>query len=168
MEFHDNYPQYELMAHHSEEEGKKKRRKLWNVFWIMLGVTIVELIIGFKASEWHLLNEDRTSSSTLKVIFIGLTIVKAFYIVMSFMHLGDEKKWLKYSVLVPYIVFILYLVYIIVAESTYSKDNKEKMDELIVKQKIELNEAAKHGGHGAPASHDAHSEGEKPAEEAQH
>ena len=78
MEFHDNYPQYELMAHHSEEEGKKKRRKLWNVFWIMLGITIVELIIGFKAAEWNLLNEDRTSSVVLKTLFIGLTLLKAF------------------------------------------------------------------------------------------
>jgi cytochrome c oxidase subunit 4 len=47
MEFHDNYPQYELMSHHTEEEGKKKRRKLWNVFWIMLCITIVELVVGF-------------------------------------------------------------------------------------------------------------------------
>jgi len=169
MEFHDNYPQYELMAHHSEEEGKKKRRKLWNVFWIMLGVTIVELIIGFKAAEWHLLNEDRTSSVVLKTIFIGLTIVKAFYIVMSFMHLGDEKKWLKYCVLVPYIVFILYLVYIIVGESTYSMVHKEKMDPLIVKQKIELNEAAKSGhGHDAGASHEEHKTEEGHSEEHAH
>ena len=70
-EFHDDYPQYELMAHHSEEEGKIKRRKLWNVFWIMLSVTIVELIIGFQASAWGLLNEDITSGLSLKFIFIG-------------------------------------------------------------------------------------------------
>ncbi len=170
MEFHDNYPQYELMAHHSEEEGKKKRRKLWNVFWIMLGITIVELIIGFKAAEWNLLNEDRTSSVVLKTLFIGLTLLKAFYIVMSFMHLGDEKKWMKYCVLVPYTVFILYLVYIIVGESTYSKEHKERMDPLIVNQKNELNEAAKSGHHAAPAgAHETHEEGdEKHAEEAHH
>lgn len=161
-EFHDNYPQYEFMAHHSEEEGKIKRRKLWNVFWIMLIVTIVELIIGFQAKEWGLLNEDRTSSVTLKFIFIGLTLLKAFYIVMSFMHLGDEKKSLKYAILAPYMIFILYLVYIVVAEANYSLGHKEKMDELIVKQKIELNEAAKSGhGHDAGATH----EGEEKHEE---
>lgn len=153
-EFHDDYPQYELMAHHSEEEGKKKRRKLWNVFWIMLAVTIVELIIGFKAKEWGLLNEDRTSSVTLKFIFITLTLLKAFYIVYSFMHLGDEKKGMKYSIIAPYVVFILYLIYICVAEANYCKVHKEKMDELIVKQKVELNEHAAHGGghEAAPAS----------------
>jgi cytochrome c oxidase subunit IV len=147
-EFHDDYPQYELMAQHSEEEGKKARRKLWNVFWIMLAVTIVELIIGFQASEWGLLNDDRTSSVTLKIIFIGLTILKAFYIVFSFMHLGHERKWLKWSILAPYMIFIIYLVFIIVGEANYSLAHKEKMDELIVKQKNDLNEAAKSGGHG--------------------
>ncbi len=146
-EFHDDYPQYEFMAHHSEEEGKKKRRKLWNVFWIMLIVTIVELIIGSKAMQMGLLNEDRTSTVLLKFIFIGLTIGKAFFIVFSFMHLGDEKKALKYTILTPYTIFILYLVYIIVGEANYSKIHKEKMDGLIVKQKIELNEKAKSGHH---------------------
>jgi cytochrome c oxidase subunit IV len=146
-EFHDDYPQYELMAHHSEEEGKKKRRKLWNVFWIMLIVTIVELIIGSYASKMGLLNEDRTSSVTLKVIFIGLTILKAFFIVFSFMHLGDEKKAMKYSIIAPYTIFILYLVYISIAEANYCLVHKEKMDELIVTQKNDLNEAAKNGHH---------------------
>lgn len=146
-EFHDDYPQYEFMAHHSEEEGKIKRRKLWNVFWIMLAVTIIELAIGFKAASLGLLNDDRTSSVILKFIFISLTILKAYFIVLSFMHLGDEKKSMKYSVLAPYTLFILYLVYIIVGEANYSKVHKAKMDELIVKQKIHLNEMAKSGHH---------------------
>lgn len=162
-EFHDDYPQYELMAHHSEEEGKIKRKKLWNVFWIMLGVTIVELIIGSYASDWHLLNDDRTSKLSLKIIFIGLTIAKAYYIVYRFMHLGDEKKMLKYSIIIPYTVFILYLVFISLTEAVYSGGYKEKMDELIVKQKIELNEAAASGhhdgGHGASHEENNHEKG---------
>lgn len=153
-EFHDDYPQYELMAHHSEEEGKVKRKKLWTVFWIMLGVTILELIIGSYAKEMSLLNPDRTSTGILKFIFIGLTIGKAYFIVFSFMHLGDEKKAFKYSVLAPYIMFILYLIYIIIAEAIYCGIHKEKMDDLIVKQKIELNNAAASGHHEAGAKHD--------------
>jgi|ERR1043165_8827644 cytochrome c oxidase subunit IV len=174
-EFHDDYPQYEFMAHHSEEDGKKKRRKLWNVFWIMLAVTIVELIIGFKASSLGLLNDDRTSSITLKVIFIGLTILKAFFIVMSFMHLGDEKKSLKKAILWPYTVFILYLVWICVEEANYCRVHKHEMDNIIVQQKIRLNEEAKSGHHSDGGHHEAapgaehHEEGAaKPAEEAHH
>lgn len=167
-EFHDDYPQYEFMAHHSEEEGKKKRRKLWNVFWIMLVVTIVELIIGFKAGEWGLLDAvDRTSTVTLKVIFIGLTIGKAYFIVMSFMHLGDERKAFKYFVLAPYMIFILYLVYISVAEANYVREHKDKMDQLIVIQKDSLNKAAISGhGHDEGGHHEGeHKEEAKPAEE---
>ena len=174
-EFHDDYPQYELMAHHSEEEGKIKRRKLWNVFWIMLSVTIVELIIGFQASAWGLLNEDRTSGLSLKFIFIGLTIGKAFFIVFSFMHLGDEKKAMKWTVLAPYTLFILYLVWISVTEANYGRINKHEMDNVVVQQKIHLNEAAKSGhheaaGHGeaTDASKAAHEETAKPAEDAHH
>lgn len=146
-EFHDDYPQYELMAHHSEEEGKIKRRKLWNVFWIMLAITIIELIIGTYADKWGLLQDDRTSTFILKVIFIGLTIGKAYFIVYNFMHLGDEIKMMKYSVVVPYTIFIIYLFYIIVGEANYSLLHKEKMDPLIIKQKMELNEQAKSGHH---------------------
>jgi cytochrome c oxidase subunit 4 len=145
-EFHDDYPQYEFMAHHSEEEGVKKRRTLWNVFFIMLAITIIELIIGLKAHSMGLLDPvNRTSSVPLKFIFIGLTLLKAYYIVFKFMHLGDEKKWMKYTIIGPYTVFIVYLICIIVGEANYSKEHKAKMDDLIVKQKIELNERANSG-----------------------
>jgi cytochrome c oxidase subunit 4 len=153
-EFHDDYPQYEFMAHHSEEEGKVKRKQLWNVFWIMLTVTIVELVIGSYAKQLHLLEPDRTSSVLLKFIFIGLTIGKAFFIVFSFMHLGHEKKALKYSILAPYLVFITYLIYIVLSEAIYCGEHKEKMDPLIVKQKIELNAAAAAGHHEGAEKHE--------------
>jgi cytochrome c oxidase subunit IV len=48
-----------------------------------------------------------------------MTLVKAGYIVLSFMHLGDEKKALKYVILVPYIIFIVYLIFILLTESNY-------------------------------------------------
>ncbi len=147
MEFQDNYPQYELMAHHSEEEGKLIRRKLWNVFWIMLGVTIVELIIGSFALKMGLLDEERHSSFLLKVIFIGLTIAKAFFIIFSFMHLGGEKKSLRYSIIGPYMIFVLYLVFIAITEANYSRGHKQKMDDLIIIQKENLNKAALSGKH---------------------
>jgi cytochrome c oxidase subunit IV len=36
---------------------------------------------------------------------------------MVFMHLGDEKKSLRYVILVPYILFILYLIFIALWEA---------------------------------------------------
>lgn len=123
---HDNQPQYEYMSHHSEEAGVAKRKKLWLVFWIMLGITIVELIVGFQAEAWHL------SKFFLKVFFIGLTILKAYYIIFAFMHLGDENKLFKYTIIVPFSMFIIYLIYIVAAEGSYSFDFRYLMDSNVV------------------------------------
>src|ERR1043166_9725685 len=96
MEFHDNYPPYEVMSNHDEEHGRKARRVLWNVFWIMLFVTIFELIVGFMAPS-----KGWTGHLWLKILFITLTVVKAAAIVLYFMHLGGEVKALKYTILLP-------------------------------------------------------------------
>ena len=164
-EFHDDYPQYELMAHHSEEEGKAARKGLVQVFLIMLAVTIVELVIGFMASQWGLLNEDRTSSVTLKFIFIILTLLKAWFIVYKFMHLSHERKFMKYSVIVPYTIFIVYLIFIIVGEANYSLIHKDKMDQIIVDQKAKANKDAKEGHHEGGEHHEGgHEEGHEGGE----
>ncbi|MBT6030631.1 MAG: cytochrome C oxidase subunit IV family protein, partial [Crocinitomicaceae bacterium] len=55
----------------------------------------------------------------IKLFYIILTIVKAAYIVLVFMHLGDEKKNFKWMILGPYILFILYLLFICITESSY-------------------------------------------------
>jgi len=118
-EFHDTYPDYERMAHHDEAAGKKIRRTLWNVFWLLLGVTIFEVIVGLYASGWGL------SKTILKVTFISLTIVKAAYIVMVFMHLKDESKWTKWVILTPYTFFILYLFFMMtVVEGNYALEHR--------------------------------------------
>ena len=55
----------------------------------------------------------------VKIGFIVLTVVKAAYIVLVFMHLGDERKNFKWVILGPYILFIIYLIFICLAESSY-------------------------------------------------
>ena len=141
MEFNDNYPSYETMYQHTEEEGKPKRKKLWRVFWIMLAITLVELFVGFNATKWGL-----TGGGFLKWFFILLTIAKAGFIVLEFMHLGHEpSKFFRYTVLLPYSIFILYLIFIILVEGTYCgyTENKPKLNPIFMDQKIENN--AKHG-----------------------
>lgn len=151
MEFHDNYPQYELMAHHNEEEGKKARRKLWNVFWIMLAITIVELIIGFLAP-----GKGWSGTTWLKVLFISLTLAKAGYIVMAFMHLGHEAKFFKYAILIPYTIFMTYTIFICLNEGTFSSrpENHTKLDPIFAKQQEDLKVGGHHsGGHENSAEH---------------
>jgi cytochrome c oxidase subunit IV len=109
----DDIIEYSLDTHHSEEEGAKKRKKIWLVFWILLIVTIVEVSLGLAYSR------DPGMKTFLFVTFITLTIVKAYYIVMSYMHLGDEVKMFRYTVLGPFIFFILYLIFIALVEATY-------------------------------------------------
>ncbi|MGP8217807.1 MAG: cytochrome C oxidase subunit IV family protein [Bacteroidia bacterium] len=112
FEEYRGYPNYEKAAIHDEAHGKAVRKKLWMVFWIMLVITIGELIIGsqFSFSE---INKEYT--------FIFLTLIKAFFIVWVFMHMGDEKQALKYVVIAPYTLFIFYLAFMVITEGVYSK-----------------------------------------------
>ncbi|MES2762488.1 MAG: cytochrome C oxidase subunit IV family protein [Bacteroidota bacterium] len=161
-EFHDDYPSYEHMAHHSEEEGKGKRKTLWRVFWYMLAITIFELVIGSMAPA-----QGWSGTFGLKVLFIGLTIVKAGFIVMAFMHLGHEVTFMKWAILAPYIIFISYGIFIILDEGVYSGDpqNRTTVDPILIKQQQDLK--AGHGHHAAAS--DAHGEGHaEHAEEAHH
>lgn len=112
----DDVIEYSLDAHHSEEEGKKIRRKIWIVTAILSLITIVEVGVGVIMPRNSVGIESGTWMA-IKVFYIVLTIVKAAYIVLVFMHLGDERKSLKYIILVPYIVFIIYLIFIGLTEA---------------------------------------------------
>ena len=105
---------YALNAHHSEEEGKKIRKKIWQVTLILTVITMVEVGLGIIASGW-----DGWKWEMVKWSFIIMTIFKAGYIVMVFMHLGDERKNLRYVILVPYAIFIAYLIFICLVEADY-------------------------------------------------
>jgi cytochrome c oxidase subunit IV len=118
MEFNDFQAPYETMAHHDEGTGKKIRRKLWNVFWLLLAITIGEVLIGLYLQE-------AIGPLGLKIIFIGLTLFKAFYIVYTFMHLGEEARWTKWIIIAPFTAFILYFIVMLVAgEGGYNQHNR--------------------------------------------
>jgi cytochrome c oxidase subunit IV len=107
----DDVIEYSLDTHHSEEQGKKIRRKIWLVTAILTVITIVEVAIGIYVKQWS------SMWQAVKWGFIIMTIVKASYIVLTFMHLGDERKVLKYFILIPYILFIIYLIFIALTEA---------------------------------------------------
>lgn len=109
MERDDIY-EYSLDTHHSEEEGKKIRRKIWVVTAILTVITAIEVALG------GIVKQDSDSWWIVKLLFIGLTVLKAGYIVLTFMHLGDERKVLRYVILVPYFIFIIYLIFIALTE----------------------------------------------------
>lgn len=110
----DDVIEYSLDAHHGEEEGRKMRRTIWRVTLLLAVVTAVEVTLGaywrhILPGSWHL----------VKWTFVVLTLVKATYIVMTFMHLGDERRNIRAIILLPYALFILYLIFIALWEGNY-------------------------------------------------
>lgn len=111
----DDIIEYSLDAHHSEEEGRKIRRKIWMVTLFLAVVTTVEVTLGAYWKHWF----EPTAWTTVKWTYVVLTLVKATYIVMTFMHLGDERRNLRGLILLPYGLFICYLIFIAIWESNY-------------------------------------------------
>ena len=110
--------EYSLSANHDDEHGKALRKKIWKVTIILTAITIVEVVTGGSIKQFY----DGVPNESWWMIkwgFIFLTMIKAGYIVLSFMHLGDERKNFRYMVLGPYILFILYLIFHLFTEATY-------------------------------------------------
>lgn len=80
---------------------KKKVRHILKVMGYLALITTGEFIIAFTApEEWHHIKV---------VVFILMTLWKAYYIVSEFMHLGHEKKSLKLSIVLPMILVVFFI-----------------------------------------------------------
>jgi cytochrome c oxidase subunit 4 len=112
-------------AHHEDHGGTKE---IWKTFWILLGLTIVELVFGY----WMIGIESHGLRLTIKGIIIILMLAKAFYIVAYFMHLKAEIRNLIMTIIVP----LLLLIWAIIAflydgnayrsnRNTYDKNHRE-------------------------------------------
>ena len=78
----------------------------------------VEVLLGiFKPS--FMLSNYLLGVTLLNMTFIILTIVKAYYIVAVFMHLGHEKKSLQISIVAPMWLLIPYLLFILLSEASF-------------------------------------------------
>ncbi|MCT4560205.1 MAG: cytochrome C oxidase subunit IV family protein [Crocinitomicaceae bacterium] len=112
----DDIIEYSLDGHHNEEQGKAFRKKIWFVTALLTAITIVEVALG------AMIKQSSDMWPIVKWSFIAMTIVKAGYIVLVFMHLGDERKSFKWVILAPYIAFICYLIFIAITESLHVND----------------------------------------------
>lgn len=91
---------------------------IWKVFIILSVITIVEVVFGIFKPDFLFLTQFM-GTSLLNSLFLILTLVKAYYIVWYFMHLGDEKKNFKYSIVLPLIILIPYLATLLIIEGGY-------------------------------------------------
>jgi cytochrome c oxidase subunit 4 len=108
----DDIIEYSLDGHHDETAGKKIRKKIVFVTILLTAITAVEVACGM------LIKQTSDYWTLTKWFFIVLTLVKAGYIVLVFMHLGEERKAMKYVILIPYFVFMFYFIFIMLTEGS--------------------------------------------------
>ena len=92
---------------HPEHTGGTKR--IWKIFWVLSGLTIIELALGYFLYAQH-----GELSYTLvlgtKIVIGILTLAKAYYIVSVFMHLGDEVRNFIMTIVVPLVLFVWFII----------------------------------------------------------
>lgn len=98
--------------HASEHEGMSKK-KIWQVFFYLLGITAIEFFIAL-----YMIPQGLMGHGMGNFFYIALTLVKAFYIVAYFMHLKFEKFALKTGITVS-LVFIIYFIVLMLIEGSY-------------------------------------------------
>lgn len=90
-----------------QPRDEEKVKKIWKTAGILLAITVVEFIMAFTMDRGLI----------LYFLFIALTIWKAKYIMMEFMHLGEEAKPLFLSIIVP-LIFLVWLVIALMKEGS--------------------------------------------------
>ena len=102
------YTHPDIHTHHDEAAGVTTRKKIWQVFWILFILTAIEFVIAFTVPRGAFRN----------ITYTLMTLVKAFYIVGTFMHLKDEVKSLIMTILIP-LTFVLWLILALLIEGGF-------------------------------------------------
>ena len=95
-----------IMQHHTDvnsPESKSQVKRIWKIFWILLAITVIEVMMGMFFSH-------SMPKALVNFFFLALTVLKAGYIVAVFMHLGDEVKSFIITVLVPLVLFVWFII----------------------------------------------------------
>jgi len=110
-------------AIHAEHDSHGGTKEIWRTFWILLGLTIVELALGYMmiGVEGHGLR------LTIKGAIIILMLAKAFYIVAYFMHLKGEIRNLVMTILVP-LGLLIWAIIAFLYEGNAYKSNRNTYD----------------------------------------
>ncbi len=116
---------------------KSNTQKIWGVLAFLTLVTAVEVGLGIVKPEFlmspflskfeggwfatflNIILAPFISMKALNLIFIVLTLVKAYYIAWDFMHLRDEKSGLRRVIVWTPVFLIAYLSFILLVEADY-------------------------------------------------
>jgi caa(3)-type oxidase subunit IV len=83
-------------------------KRIWVPFFILFALTALEFLIAFTMPH----------GMARALIFLALTVVKAYYIVAFFMHLKFEKLTLALAIILP-VAFVVYLIVLLMLEGGY-------------------------------------------------
>lgn len=96
-------------AHGHEEHAGLDKKRIWQVFGILLLITVIEFIIALaimpRYPDFH---------HTGNFVYIALTLLKAYYIVAYFMHLKYEKVGLQLSLTLSFILIVYFIVLMLI------------------------------------------------------
>tara|TARA_Y200000002_G_scaffold372597_1_gene370585 strand:+ start:294 stop:737 length:444 start_codon:yes stop_codon:yes gene_type:complete len=116
---------------------KSNTQKIWGVLLLLSIITAIEVVLGiykpevlmapsvapfdggFVATLLNIILSPFIYTKSLNLIFIVLTIVKAYYITWDFMHMRDETKSLRRLVVWTAVFLICYLIFILLQEGGY-------------------------------------------------
>ncbi|HHC80959.1 MAG TPA: cytochrome C oxidase subunit IV [Flavobacteriia bacterium] len=94
---------------------------IWKVFGILSLITIVEVFLGIHKPDSLYLTHF-LGTSILNIIFLVLTLVKAYGIAWYFMHLKQEKAGLRRAIVWTAVFLICYLATLVLIEGNYLGD----------------------------------------------
>jgi cytochrome c oxidase subunit IV len=104
-----------ISSEHSHAHGHNEGTgRIWKIFRLLSFLTIIELAIGiflyFKSVNGGGPGLSDSLVLTAKIIIGILTLLKAYYIVSVFMHLGDEVKNMIMTITVPLVLFVWFII----------------------------------------------------------
>ena len=104
MSQHTISPEITHGSDNSEGTGR-----IWKIFWVLSFLTLIELALGYFL---YFKGADMAHFAVLgTIIVIGvLTLLKAYYIVSVFMHLGDEVRNMIMTICVPLVLFVWFII----------------------------------------------------------
>ena len=101
-------------SHGHAPEAHFDTKPIWRTFWILLGITAVELILA----TIHL-KTGFPPKYVLNGIYLILTCAKAFYIIAEFMHLRHELKNLIMTIGITSLLFVWFIISFLYEGNSY-------------------------------------------------
>lgn len=106
------------MAAHAYVSNTKR---IWKVFAFLSLITVIEVVFGIIRPH-VLVFTNFLGTTLLNWLFIILTLVKAYGIAWTFMHLEGEKTWFRRTIVWTSVFLITYLLTLILIEGDYIFD----------------------------------------------